>query len=82
MGFILYLIKSSYRGYCCGYKDAFNNYDDIKVGDGVRYCDNASCKYCIRGSCVSSVVKLTTMDDSPDEHLICQSYESRWQDGD
>ncbi len=34
VGFILYfLIKSSYwRGYCCGYKDAFNNYDDIKVG--------------------------------------------------
>jgi hypothetical protein len=47
-------------------------------GDGVRYCDNASCQFCVRGSCVSSIIKLVVMDDSPDEHLICETYESRW----
>jgi len=46
----------------------------------LRYCDNTSCKYCVRGLCVSSVAKLAVMDDSPDEHLICETYESRWQD--
>lgn len=44
----------------------------------MRYCDNTSCRYCVRGQCVSSVVKLAVMDDSPDEHLICETYESRW----
>lgn len=47
----------------------------------MKYCDNTSCRFCISGSCVSSVIKLAAMDDSPDEHLICQTYESRWWDG-
>lgn len=34
VGFVLYhLVKSSYwQGYCSGYKDGYNDYDDIKVG--------------------------------------------------
>jgi len=42
----------------------------------LRFCDNSSCEYCIRGQCVSSIVKLAavTMGDKP-AVLACQTYE-------
>jgi uncharacterized phage protein (TIGR01671 family) len=59
-------------------KNGVDIYRGDIVTDLVLQCDNTSCRYCIRGSCVSSVAKLMVMDDSPDAHLICATYESRW----
>jgi len=49
----------------------------------VLQCDNNGCRYCISGNCVANVVKMWTIDVGPDEaDLVCQTFESKHQEGD
>lgn len=44
-------------------------------------CDQSDCKYCIKGSCAASVVKLKAWDVDTNTCLTCETYESRYREG-
>ena len=50
-------------------------------GDGLKYCDNSSCRFCIKGQCVSSVVKLAAAaPGGKSAVLVCETYKDGWKE--